>query len=119
MIAHLHLGGDAGSLEQMEDDPSAYLVQQHGLHASVEGIDPRLMVLRGAPDGDDVVAVLEEAHPCAYGVIGAASEAVIPGGMCPRIDNPFHCDNIFCGCKGTTIFAYMQVFPLFFEFMPI
>ena len=48
------------------------------------------MVLRRAPDRDDVVSILEETHSGSYRIVRATAEAVIAGSLCPWIDDSFH-----------------------------
>ena len=85
MVACLHFRRYAGGLQLMEYHPSAYLIQQHGLHPTVQGVYPRLVVLRGLPNRDNIVAVLIEAHLCADRIRRAAAKAVIAAHARPRV----------------------------------
>ena len=90
MVPHFHLGCDTGRLEFMEDDPATHFVEQDGLDATMKGIDPRLVILRRAPDGDDVVAVLKEAHLRTDRVVRTTAETVVARITRPRINYSFH-----------------------------
>ena len=69
----------------MEYHPSAHLIEQHGLHPTVQCVYPRLMVLRGLPNRDNIVSVLIEAHLCADRIRGAAAKAVVAAHARPRV----------------------------------
>ncbi len=85
VVAGFHLGCNACRLQFMEDHPAAYLVQQDGLDTTVERIDPRLVVLRGMPYGDDLVAVLIEMHVGADRIGRTAPETVVALYPEPRV----------------------------------
>ena len=101
MVAHFHLGCDTGGLEFMEDDPATHFVEQNRLDTTMKGIDPRLVILRRAPDGDDVVAVLKEAHLRTDRVVRTTAETIVSRRMRPRIDNSFHDCYIYCVIAGS------------------
>ena len=77
VVTRLHLSRDTGCLELVEDHPAAHLVQQNGLNTAVQGVEPRLVILRRMPETDDRVTVLVKTHTRADGVIRTATEAVV------------------------------------------
>lgn len=85
VVAGFHLRRNACRLQFMKDHPTADLVQQDRLDTAMERVDPRLVVLRGTPYGDDLVAVLIEMHVRADGIGRAAPETVVALYPEPRV----------------------------------
>ena len=94
MVTQFHLSRHSGSFELMEYYPTAHFVQQHCLNTTMQGIDPRLMILRRFPNRDDVLSILKEAHPRTNRIVRTTTEAVVAGHFCPRIDYSFHCKQL-------------------------
>ena len=56
----------------------------------MEGVEPALVVGRGCPDGDDVVAVFVEGEVEADGIVGCAADAVVAFGVESGVKDAFH-----------------------------
>lgn len=89
VVFEFHLGGYAGGLEFAGDDPSGNFVDEEGLYAAVEGVDPALVVGGGGPMGEDIVAVFEEAEMKTDGIVGGAADAVVALALQPGVFDTF------------------------------
>ena len=89
-VASFEAGGDARGLEFAGHGPAADFIEQKGLDATVEGVNPALEIGRGRPEAHDVVAVFVEFEMEAEGVRRAAPDAVISGCVDPWVVNLFH-----------------------------
>ena len=56
----------------------------------MKGVEPALVVGRGCPDGDDVVAVFVEMEVEADGIVRGATDAVVAFGGKPGVKDAFH-----------------------------
>jgi hypothetical protein len=72
-------------LEFAEYHPTAQLVEQCRLHATVQPIDPTLVFARRTPTADNLVAILVELHSQAVLVCRITAEAVVTLFVNPRI----------------------------------
>ena len=70
----------------------------------MKGVEPALVVGRGCPDGDDVVAVFVEMEVETDGIVRGATDAVVAFGGKPGVKDAFHgvglVDAIFQGWMG-------------------
>lgn len=89
-IFEVEAGGVARGVVEVEENPSAGLVDEGGEDSAVHGVDPSLVVRLWFPEANDFVVFLEELHVQSYGVVGVASEAVVAGVSYPGIFNFFH-----------------------------
>ena len=104
LIARLHLGSDACRLQLAGNHPAADFIEQKSLNTAVKGVEPALVVGRGCPDGDDVVAVFVEMEVDTDGIVRGATDAVLAFGGKPGVKDAFHgvwlVDAIFQGWMG-------------------
>ena len=90
LIARLHLGSDACRLQLAGNHPAADFIEQESLDTAMKGVEPALVVGRGRPDGDDVVAVFVEMEVEADGIVRGATDAVVAFGGKPGVKDAFH-----------------------------
>ena len=102
-VFEVETGGVARGVVEVEEYPSAGLVDEGGEDSAVHGVDPSLVVRLWFPEANDFVVFLEELHVQSYGIVGVASEAVVAGVSYPGIFYFFHsCVQIIC--KDSKIF---------------
>lgn len=89
-VFEVETGGVARGVVEVEEYPTAGLVDESGEDSAVHGVDPSLVVRLWFPEANDFVVFLEELHVQSYGVVGVASEAVVAGVSYPGIFNFFH-----------------------------
>ena len=90
LVARLHLGSDACRLQLAGNHPAADFIEQESLDTAVKGVEPALVVGRGCPDGDDVVAVFVEMEVETDGIVRGATDAVVAFGSKPGVKDAFH-----------------------------
>ena len=95
-ILYLHLRRHARGVQQADDHPARHLVEEHRLHAAVQGVHPSLVVGRGCPLADDVAAIFPKLKVETDGIVRAAPYAVVALVAEPRIVNLLHGRKGFC-----------------------
>ena len=90
VVTHLHPRGDAAGPELAEDDPTADLVGQRCLNASVQRIHPTLVFGTRMPDAHDFIAVFVKFHPQSLRTVRIAAVAMVTVHAAPRIRYLFH-----------------------------
>lgn len=87
------VGGHARSLQLAGHKPPRYLVDEQGLYATVQGVQPPLIVFRWSPKGDDVVTVFIKLHFQPVRIVRRTANAVVSLFFkpYPGIYDFFHC----------------------------
>ena len=88
--ANIHTRRNSARLEFAEQHPATQLVEQCRLHASVQRIEPTLMLGGWSPAAHNLLAIFVELHSQAVFVLRVATVAVVALDFEPRIDNLSH-----------------------------
>ena len=76
-VFHLQAVGHAAGLQLAEHHPRGTLVDERGLYAAVQGVNPSLIVSLRFPKTDNIVAIFIEFHLHAKRIVRAASKTVV------------------------------------------
>lgn len=88
--AGFHFRCHPAGLQLAEHDPAADFIQQYGLDASMQRIQPPLILRTRLPDAHHLVTVLIKLHSHTGFIVGRATETVVALHIFPRIDNLLH-----------------------------
>lgn len=109
-ITHLHARCDAAGLELAEHYPTAYLVSQSSLYASVKGVYPSLKFGARFPAAYYTVAVLVKFHSQASLAARSAAEAAVAIHTLPRVEYSFHADIFMCRRAVSSLQCHLRAF---------
>ena len=90
LIFRLHARGHARRLQFPGNDPTANLIEQQSLYATVQRVQLSLVIGRRLPLADDILAILIKMKVKPKRVIGRTADAVVARHPLPRVDNLLH-----------------------------
>ena len=118
-VTSLHFRSYPGCLKLSENHPGTNLIQKNRLDASVQSIDPSLILRTGFPNTHHLITIFIKFHFDTSLIIGGTSKTIITFQSLPRVNNLLHAANILLIIIGVfSLFVYYRsiidkLYPLF------
>ena len=112
LILRLHARGHTRRLQFPGNDPTANLIEEQGLYATMQRVQPSLVIGRRLPLADNILAILIKMKVKPKRVIGRTAFAVLARHSLPRVDNFLHRHSKLKMYRFSELRPFLQAFDV-------